>query len=127
MSELYVLNNSVNKVIAKEGFKVHRALVGNYMTSLDMEGASITFLKLDDELKALLDAPVNTPALTWGEAASEEAEAALVAVRALAKAMNVVPAAKEECAEKAETAKKPRRLKRKRFTNSPKNPCLHPK
>ena len=127
LSELYILNNSVNKVIAKEGFKVHRALVGNYMTSLDMEGASITFLKLDDELKALLDAPVNTPALTWGATASEEAEAALVAVRALAKAMNVVPAAKEECAEKAETEKKPQRLKRKRFTNSPKNPCSHPK
>lgn len=127
LSELYVLNNSVNKVIAKEGFKVHRALVGNYMTSLDMEGASITFLKLDDELKALLDAPVNTPALTWGEAASEEAEAALVAVRALAKAMNVVPAAKEECAEKAETAKKAAKAEKKAVYELTEKPVFAPK
>lgn len=127
LSELYVLNNSVNKVIAKEGFKVHRALVGNYMTSLDMEGASITFLKLDDELKALLDAPVNTPALTWGATASEEAEAALVAVRALAKAMNVVPAAKEECAEKAETAKKAAKAEKKAVYELTEKPVFAPK
>lgn len=93
LSELYVLNNSVNKVIEREGYKVHRAIVGNYMTSLDMQGASVTFLKLDEELKALLDYPVNTPALTWGGAASEEAEAALDAVKALAKALNVTPGA----------------------------------
>lgn len=91
LSELYVLNNSVNKVIEREGYKVHRAIVGNYMTSLDMQGASVTFLKLDEELKALLDYPVNTPALTWGGTASEEAEAALDAVKALAKALNVTP------------------------------------
>ena len=63
------------------------------MTSLDMQGASVTFLKLDEELKALLDYPVNTPALTWGGTASEEAEAALDAVKALAKALNVTPGA----------------------------------
>lgn len=93
LSELYVLNNSVNKVIEREDYKVHRAIVGNYMTSLDMQGASVTFLKLDEELKALLDYPVNTPALTWGGTASEEAEAALDAVKALAKALNVTPGA----------------------------------
>lgn len=93
LSELYVLNNSVNKVIEREGYKVHRAIVGNYMTSLDMQGASVTFLKLDEELKALLDYPVNTPALTWGGTASEEAETALDAVKALAKALNVTPGA----------------------------------
>ena len=93
LSELYVMNNSVNKVIEREGYKVHRAIVGNYMTSLDMQGASVTFLKLDEELKALLDYPVNTPALTWGGTASEEAEAALDAVKALAKALNVTPGA----------------------------------
>lgn len=91
LSELYVLNNSVNKVIEREGYKVHRAIVGNFMTSLDMQGASVTFLKLDEELKALLNYPVNTPALTWGGTASEEAEAALDAVKALAKALNVTP------------------------------------
>jgi dihydroxyacetone kinase-like protein len=49
--------------LAARGIRVHRTMVGNYMTSLDMAGFSITLLKLDDELKALLDAPCDTPAL----------------------------------------------------------------
>ncbi len=92
LSELYVLNNSVNKEIEKRGYKVFKAIVGNYMTSLDMQGASVTFLKLDDELKALLEYPVNTPAVTWGAASSDEAQAALEAVKALGKALNLAPA-----------------------------------
>ncbi|NLO98999.1 MAG: dihydroxyacetone kinase subunit DhaK, partial [Clostridiaceae bacterium] len=44
------------------GIKVYKTLVGNYMTSIEMEGFSISLLKLDDELKSLLDAPVDTPA-----------------------------------------------------------------
>jgi phosphoenolpyruvate---glycerone phosphotransferase subunit DhaK len=43
-----------------------RNLVGSYITSLEMAGASITLLELDDELTALWDAPVHTPALRWG-------------------------------------------------------------
>ncbi|MBQ3449109.1 MAG: dihydroxyacetone kinase subunit DhaK, partial [Synergistaceae bacterium] len=44
------------------GIKIAKTIVGNYMTSLDMEGFSITLLKLDDELKSLLNAPADTPA-----------------------------------------------------------------
>ena len=93
LSELYIFNNSVSKEIAKRGYKVYKTLVGNYMTSLDMEGASVTFLKLDDELKSLLDYPVNTPALVWGGVADESAQAALEAVKAMAKAIGFTPAA----------------------------------
>ena len=46
-----------------KGINVYRTMVGNYMTSLDMAGFSITLLKLDDELKGYLDAPCDTPAL----------------------------------------------------------------
>ena len=58
--ELYILNNRVNDVLTEKGIKVARTYVGNYMTSIDMAGASITLLKLDDELKELLDAPADT-------------------------------------------------------------------
>ena len=87
-SELYILNASVRKLTDELGIGTYKTLVGNFMTSLDMAGASVTFLKLDDELKALLDYPVSAPALTWG-AADDEAQAAVEAVRALAKAMGV--------------------------------------
>ena len=87
-SELYILNASVRKLTDELGISTYKTLVGNFMTSLDMAGASVTFLKLDDELKALLDYPVSAPALTWG-AADDEAQAAVEAVRALAKAMGV--------------------------------------
>jgi dihydroxyacetone kinase len=61
--ELYLLNNSINKVLEKKGIKVYKTLVGNYMTSIDMSGASVSLLRLDDELKELLDYPADTPAL----------------------------------------------------------------
>lgn len=63
MQELYLLNNSVSKAIEKRDIKIYKTLVGNYMTSIDMAGASITLLKLDNELKELLDSPVDTPAM----------------------------------------------------------------
>ena len=62
LMELYLINDHVADVLAGKGIKVAKTLVGNFMTSLDMEGFSITLLKLDDELKALLDAPADTPA-----------------------------------------------------------------
>jgi len=46
--------------------QVARSLVGSYITSLDMAGASVTLLRVDDELVSLWDAPVRTPALRWG-------------------------------------------------------------
>lgn len=63
LQELYVLNNSVNKILEDKDIKVYKTLVGNYMTSLDMVGASVSIFKLDNELKQLLDYPSDTLAL----------------------------------------------------------------
>ena len=62
LMELFIINNRVADVLAEKGIKVYKTLVGDYMTSIEMEGFSISILKLDDELKALLDAPADTPA-----------------------------------------------------------------
>ena len=63
--ELFLINNRVQDVLSAKGIKVYRTLVGNHMTSIEMQGFSLTLLRLDDELKELLDAPANTPA--WKE------------------------------------------------------------
>jgi phosphoenolpyruvate---glycerone phosphotransferase subunit DhaK len=63
--ELYVIYNKVAKMCAARGVTITRNLVGNYITSLEMAGCSITVLKLDDEMTRLWDAPVHTPALRW--------------------------------------------------------------
>lgn len=65
LMELYIINNHVSDVLAEKGVRVYRTLVGNYMTSIEMQGFSISLLKLDDELKELLDAEADTPA--WKE------------------------------------------------------------
>lgn len=62
LQELYLLNNSVVKEIAKKNIKINRIFVGNYMTSIDMAGASVSIMKLDDELKALLSDESDAPA-----------------------------------------------------------------
>jgi len=64
--ELYVLYNEVNKILGAHGVQVARSLVGPFITSLEMAGASVTLLKVDDELLELWDAPVSTSALRWG-------------------------------------------------------------
>ncbi|MDP9241090.1 MAG: dihydroxyacetone kinase subunit DhaK [Actinomycetota bacterium] len=64
--ELYVMYNEVAKILTGHGIDVARSLVGSYITSLDMAGTSVTLLKVTDELLALWDAPVSTPALRWG-------------------------------------------------------------
>ena len=102
---LYVLNNSVTNELEKAGISVYKTLVGNFMTSIDMAGASVTVLKLDDELKALLDAPVSTPALSWGGAMDTQAEAAVEAMHAIAKALGYTPA-EHAAAPSAKAAKK---------------------
>ncbi|HVS06130.1 MAG TPA: dihydroxyacetone kinase subunit DhaK [Candidatus Dormibacteraeota bacterium] len=63
--ELYVIFNAVHRYLTGEGIKVTRSLVGNYITSLEMAGCSVTLLKLDAETTKLWDAPVHTPALHW--------------------------------------------------------------
>lgn len=65
-SELYIVYNHARKRLEDAGLEVTRSLVGNYITSLEMQGCSITVLLLDDELTALWDAPVNTPAMRRG-------------------------------------------------------------
>jgi dihydroxyacetone kinase len=64
LQELYVLNHAVYKELVGAGITVHRIFVGNYMTSIDMIGASVSILKVDDELKMLLNAPCKTPGLS---------------------------------------------------------------
>jgi dihydroxyacetone kinase-like protein len=64
--ELYVAYDSVARILGGQGIKIGRSLVGNYITSLEMAGFSVTLLKLDDELTRWWDAPVDTPALRWG-------------------------------------------------------------
>ncbi len=64
--ELYVLYNEVDRILAGHGVQVARSLVGPFITSLEMAGASVTLLKVDDELLELWDAPVSTSALRWG-------------------------------------------------------------
>jgi len=64
--ELHVMVNSSLRVLAKRGLKVSRFLTGNYVTSLEMAGCSITLCMLDDELRSLWDSPVRTAALRWG-------------------------------------------------------------
>jgi len=64
--ELYLMYHEVDRLLTKAGITVARSLVGNFITSLDMAGCSVTLLKLDDEMLRLWDAPVRTPALRWG-------------------------------------------------------------
>src|ERR687884_661068 len=64
--ELYVAYYSVSRILQGKGVEVRRSLVGNYITSLEMAGFSVTLLRLDEHLTRLWDAPVHTPALRWG-------------------------------------------------------------
>ena len=64
--ELYVMYEAAARQVEAAGLSISRALVGNYVTSLDMAGCSLTVTVLDDEIKALWDAPVHTAALRWG-------------------------------------------------------------
>ncbi|HZR44264.1 MAG TPA: dihydroxyacetone kinase subunit DhaK, partial [Ktedonobacteraceae bacterium] len=64
--ELYVVANELAKILRGKNIRIARSLVGNYITSLEMAGCSITLLRLDDEMIRYWDAPVHTPALRWG-------------------------------------------------------------
>jgi dihydroxyacetone kinase-like protein len=63
--ELYIVYGHLHKALEALDVQVERSLVGEYVTSLDMAGAAITLLRLDDELLRLWDAPVWTPTLHW--------------------------------------------------------------
>ncbi|HVT69179.1 MAG TPA: dihydroxyacetone kinase subunit DhaK, partial [Trebonia sp.] len=64
--ELYGLFNEVNDYVAGHGARIARNLVGNYITSLEMQGFSVTVCQLTPDLLELWDAPVDTPGLRWG-------------------------------------------------------------
>jgi dihydroxyacetone kinase-like protein len=64
--ELYIVFNELVGYLKGRGIEVSRNLIGSYITSLEMQGCSITLVKLDDDLTQLWDAPVNTPGLRWG-------------------------------------------------------------
>ena len=64
--ELYIVYRKLYRILEAHGINIARNLVGNYITSLEMAGVSITLLKADDELLKLWDAPVKTAALRWG-------------------------------------------------------------
>ena len=64
--ELYVVYAEVAKIAQERGLSIERNLIGNYITSLEIQGCSITLVKLDDDMTRYWDAPVNTPALRWG-------------------------------------------------------------
>jgi dihydroxyacetone kinase-like protein len=66
LCELYLMYDAVRRLLESAGSIVTRSLVGNFATSLDMAGCSVTVSILDDEMKRLWDAPVHTPALRWG-------------------------------------------------------------
>ena len=63
LMELYIVNNFVQDYLQEQGVRVYDTMVGNYMTSIEMAGFSLTLLKLDDEMKKLYDAPADTAAL----------------------------------------------------------------
>lgn len=62
LMELFIINNRVADVLKSKGIKVYRTFVGEFMTSIEMQGFSVTLLRMDDELKRLLDAKADTPA-----------------------------------------------------------------
>lgn len=65
--ELYIFYAEVERLLTEKGIRVHRALVGNYFTSLEMMGVTLTVMTLDDELKKLVDLPTQAPGLTHME------------------------------------------------------------
>ena len=66
LMELYLIYNTAARLLGEHGLTVSRSLVGNYVTSLEMAGASVTVCLLDDEIKRHWDSPVHTAALRWG-------------------------------------------------------------
>ena len=66
LMELYLIYNTAAKLFTQHGVKITRSLVGNYVTALDMAGASVTLCLLDDEMKQHWDSPVHTAGLRWG-------------------------------------------------------------
>ena len=85
LEELYLIYRRTHRTLADRGVTIHRRYVGEYATSLEMAGASLSILHLDDELAELIDAPARSPFFTQGAAApATEATAQAATVRPLA-------------------------------------------
>ncbi|MBN2653141.1 MAG: dihydroxyacetone kinase subunit DhaK [Spirochaetales bacterium] len=67
LQELYLLNNSVTRELAAKNISIYKTFVGNYMTSIDMAGASVSIMKIDDQLKKYLTLPCDAPGFKVGE------------------------------------------------------------
>jgi dihydroxyacetone kinase-like protein len=61
--ELYIVYGKVVEILKSKGIRIYKSYVGNYFTSLDMMGVTLTVMKLDDELKECLDLPANSVGL----------------------------------------------------------------
>ena len=61
LEELYILSNDVTKYLAARDIRIYKTIVGEYATSMEMAGASVSICRLNDELKRYMDYPVNTP------------------------------------------------------------------
>lgn len=64
IEELYILSGNVNTLLKEKGIRIYRTFVGEYATSMEMAGASISICKVDEEMKEWIDMPVNTPFYT---------------------------------------------------------------
>ena len=64
--ELYIVYRRLTEICQEKGLKIVRNLIGTYITAIEMQGASVTLLRVDEEMVRLWDAPVNTPRLRWG-------------------------------------------------------------
>ena len=62
--ELYVLYDEIARLLTEKGIHIYRPYVGNYFTSMEMMGATLTIMKLDEELKTLIDMPCSSMGLT---------------------------------------------------------------
>ena len=102
LNELYVLYNEVCKLMDEKGIKIYKSYVGNFLTSMDMMGASLTVTKLDDELKKLFDVPCYSMGLKQGEVSLEDVAAAGNTAKKAVKAEEKKAAKKVMVEEKAE-------------------------
>ena len=62
--ELYILSGNVHELLREKGIRIYKTFVGEYATSMEMSGASISICKMDDEMKTWMDLPVHTPFYT---------------------------------------------------------------
>lgn len=116
LMELYILNNEVQKILEEKGIRCYKTFVGNYMTSLEMAGASVTLLKLDDELKGYLDYPSEAPAFHVGGVAAKETFAPAAEVKTSA-AVAHAEAVEETVEAEEETGDSPFRLTAADYVN----------